>query len=138
MQITYNKLLHHKAVGSWPLQLMGLHEPSFGLSKEFKDTQPILVAEMSQRYAEFRGQMLDMAIQLKDQERGWLANSLLISNYLPPMLDIIHATYLGLKEQYKQPLFEETPIAPGELRIVGWNSTCRNGRMTSLLTTERT
>ena len=119
VQSTLSKLRHHKATGSWPQQLLGLHQPCFQLSKEFDATQPLLKGQMSEQFNQFRASQLDSAILLKEAELEWLVGQLLVDRYLPSMMDTVKEVYDKVMVDHKQPILAEGP-EPGQIQISGW------------------
>jgi hypothetical protein len=102
---TGRKLLTHKANGTWPPQLLGVHQPRFELTKEFAVARPAEKDALKASFDAYRTTALDEAIALKDREYNWLNDNLAQADYLPRFTVEMDAIYQKISADHKVPEF---------------------------------
>ncbi|KAH7917113.1 hypothetical protein BV22DRAFT_1135688 [Leucogyrophana mollusca] len=96
------KLQKHKAQGTYPPQLLGIHMPQWPLTKEYSEAHPDAQSEIKTKWEAYRTDNLNAAILLKTQELAFLDQILVPQTYLPQLSDIVNTAFNQLKGHYQQ------------------------------------
>ncbi|KIJ05252.1 hypothetical protein PAXINDRAFT_21471 [Paxillus involutus ATCC 200175] len=95
------RLKRHKAQGTLPPQLAGLHNPVWQVTKEFSDAAAEYLQELSEKFDVYRFGALTDAITLKEKEVETLSGLLAAENYFPPMMATIKKVFDLNSERFK-------------------------------------
>jgi hypothetical protein len=114
------KLRAHQAAGTWPPQLSGLKPPQFQVTKSFEGTNPQVIGQMTTAYAEYRSDILEKAITLKQLEQTYCEAFLMPAGYIPKMRHLALDIFRPLADVHKRPVWKDNRA--GEPEIDSWKA----------------
>ena len=89
-QVTLAALARHKAAGTFPTPIKGLHAPAFDFSKEFKGSHPTRIAIIQSDFEAYQVAALDRIIALKTEEVQYLTEQTSVEHILPAWIAAIN------------------------------------------------
>ncbi|KIJ05715.1 hypothetical protein PAXINDRAFT_158954 [Paxillus involutus ATCC 200175] len=105
------KLKRHKAAGTLPPQLAGLHIPVWQVTKEFSNAAHDHLDEMKEAFEKYRADALSAAIVLKETEVEHLGGFLSGEIYFPPMVETINKVFDLNSEKFKVAVLSNDGVA---------------------------
>ena len=100
-----DNLRHHRASGTWPPALVGVHFPKIELTAAFQATQPAALTSMRDAYDSYRTLALEQAISLKSAEHDFLRAKLVPSSYLPRLGDLLAQRWSEVDQTVRKPVY---------------------------------
>jgi hypothetical protein len=100
-----DNLNRHKAAGTWPPALQGIHLPKIEVTAGYLATSPPILTHMKTEHEAYRTLALDRAVELKNAEMLWLRGQLDPQVYLLPLGDILNARWHEVEKMVRRPVF---------------------------------